>query len=148
MGERGCNLNTKTVIFYKKFLKLFVGHPQNFREHFVRLLRQKMVLGELAAPLFGVMVLTASTTALAVGTYEAVRHRHLRLFATSPAGKAAAYSVGGGVLLFIMYNGLHKESGLGDYHSMSSHGSSRYFAAGLAGAMGMVAIIYNYVFAP
>ncbi len=109
-----------------------------------------MVLGELAAPLFGVMVLTASTTALAVGTYEAVRHRHLRLFATSPAGKAAAYSVGGCILLFIMYNGLHKGSGLGDYHSvsMSSHGSSRYFAAGLAGAMGMVAIIYNYVFAP
>ncbi len=103
---------------------------------------------EYFGPIIGAMIFTASLTAIAIGVYEILQHQDFHFFISTPLGQAVTYTLGGSVLIFILFNDIHKDANFYDafrYH-LKNQGHSRYFVAGIAGMLSLLAVVYNYTF--
>ncbi len=120
-------------------------------------------------PLIGAAIITLSSPVVAIGVYEIVRHRDFQAFVATPLGKVASALITGGLMAFVVMN-VQGEGGSfvdtvqeqvqGSYWdaiksqvqqsyseaiwSYLESQSSSVIAAGMAGIVGIAALLFNY----
>ncbi len=118
-------------------------------------------------PLVGAVIFTLSSSVVAIGVYEIVRHRDFQAFITTPVGKILAMAGSGSMLLFILFSNVNNEGSWfnvlrslvqGSYFdTLKSQVQASYTDIALsylrsqlgsvvaAGAVGIAAIFVNYL---